>query len=124
MAGFLSVYGANSVLDGTPMPQTLYAQGHLTDPGNTGVSGVAAETRRIPLLLGTPSAGVVVNSSTGNITLAAADETWTYLTLWDASTGGNCWWIVPLSVGVLIAVLSTIRLEAGLLSLSFPRWGD
>ena len=124
MAGFLSVYGANSVLDGTPMPQTLYAQGHLSDPGNTGSLGVAVETRRLAVMIGSPAAGVALNTNNGSITLAAAAEDWNYLTLWDASTGGNCWWIVPLSAALSVIYLSTIRLEAGLLSLSFPRWGE
>lgn len=124
MAGFLSVYGANSILDGTVMPPTMYAQGHLSNPGNTGTLGVAAETRRLPMLLDPPVAGVAVNANTASIASAAADEVWNYLTLWDASSGGNCWWIVPLSVGLSVVILSTIRLEAGFLSLSFPRWGE
>ena len=33
MAGFLTTYGANGVLSSIPMPSTLYAKGHLGNPG-------------------------------------------------------------------------------------------
>ena len=124
MADFLSVYGANALLDGTPAPTTFYAKGHVGNPGNTGIFNPAAETRRLPTPMGASSAGIILNSTSPSMTLAGATELWLYLTLWDDPTAGNCWWIVPLGAGIGITYQNTIRLPAGLLSLSFSRWGD
>lgn len=124
MSGYLSVYGANAILDGTAMPTTFYGKGHLTNPGNAGTAGAAAETRRLIIPRSAAVAGVSTNPNPYVLTGAAANEDWAYLTLWSAASLGNCWWIVPLVTPISILVGGNIELLALDLILSFPRWGD
>lgn len=122
MAGYLATYGATAILAGTAHPVVLYAQGHLGNPGPDGIANGAAETRRLSVTLGVAAAGQVSNVGTSSVSLAGATEDWTHLSLWDASSVGNPWWIVELPAPLSITAGDTIGLDAGALSLSFELW--
>lgn len=122
MAGYLTTHGADSVLAGTAMPTTLYAQGHTANPTVDATANVAVETRRLTLTLAAPLAGVAVNDGPATLNNAAATENWTHLTLWDAETDGDPWWVMLLSVPAEIVTGDVIRLALGALSLSFELW--
>lgn len=122
MAGFLTTYGANAILGSVAMPGTLYAKGHLGDPGVDALLLPTVETRRIAVSLGTPAGGIVDNAGVGSIASAAATEDWDHVSLWDASSDGNPWWIVPLPVAQTISLGETIRIPIGVLVLSFTLW--
>ena len=122
MAGFLATYGATAILNRTAHPAVLYAKGHLGNPGPDGLLNAAAETRRLAITLDTAAAGAVTNAGTSTITLAADSEDWTHLSLWDASSAGNPWWILALPAPLSIAAGATIGFDAGALSLSFELW--
>ena len=68
MAGWLSTYGANAVLDGTAIPATLYGKLHIGNPTAAGTSNAATETTRKSFTRATSSGGATSN---------AADMTWT-----------------------------------------------
>lgn len=122
MAGYLTTAAANALLAGTPMPTTLYAAGALDDPTNAGTANASAETRRAAITLDAPTAASTSNASVGSIASVAASETWTHLVLWDAATGGDPWWIVPLSAPVAVTAGHTVRIAAGALELAFAVW--
>lgn len=122
MAGFLATHGATAILNSTPHPATLYAAGHLGNPGPDGISNAAAETRRLSVSLATAAAGAVTNIGSSTLSLATATEDWTHVSLWDAPSGGNPWWILELPAPLAIIAGATIGFDTGVLSLSFELW--
>lgn len=121
-AGYLTTYGATAILNRTAHPAVLYARGHLGNPGPDALLNDAAESRRVSVTLGTAAAGEVSNVGTATVSLASATEDWTHLSLWDASSVGNPWWIVELPAPLSITAGETIGFAAGALSLSFELW--
>ena len=57
MSAEFSTFGANSVLDGTGIPATLYLKAHLGNPGAAGTANAAAETTRKAFTRSAASAG-------------------------------------------------------------------
>lgn len=122
MPGHLTTYGANAILSGIAMPTTLYLAGHLGDPGVDADTSPAGETRRVSFGLDAPAGGATANGTEATLALATDSETWTHVSLWDASSGGNPWWVLELEAPVLISSGQTIRLAAAALSLSLTLW--
>lgn len=122
MAGYLTTYGANAILSGTAMPTTLYLQGHVAEPGVDADQAEAFETRRLEVTLTAPAAGAAENAGPSSFSLAAATEEWTHVSIWDAASAGNPWWVVELGSPLNITEDDTVRIEAGLLDLSFELW--
>lgn len=88
------------VLAQTPptAPTTLYVQLHIGDPGADGTGNPAVNDVRVEIPF-----GLAVNINTDGRAQAASDanvawpsvpatETYTHISLWDALTGGNCWY--------------------------------
>ena len=122
MAGFLATHGATEILNSTPHPAVLYAAGHLGNPGPDGIANAAAETRRLSVTLATAAAGAITNTGSSTLSLATATEDWTHVSLWDAPSGGNPWWILELPAPLAIIAGATIGFDTGVLSLSFELW--
>lgn len=118
----LTTYAANAILDGTPMPAALYLAGFVGDPGPDADANEAAETRRIAFGRDAAVAGSAVQSTGGTIANAAATEIWTHIALFDASSGGNPWWVGELPSAVAVIATETIRLAANTLTLTFEIW--
>jgi hypothetical protein len=82
----------DSLLNGTA-PTTYtnpYVQLHTGEPGAAGTANVAGETTR-EQLAGTfvPSGGSCTNPDAVNWTSVSTAETYTYVSLWSAGTGGT-----------------------------------
>ena len=123
MAGYLTTYGANAILDGTAMPTTLWIKGHLGDPGVNGTANPAAETDRFAFTRAAASLGSASNAArVAMADEASTTEDWTHLSLWSASSGGNPWWIVPLTADLAVVAGTQIVLAISTLVLSFERW--
>lgn len=123
MAGYLTTAGADLLLAGEPMPTTLYAAGHVADPGVDGTASPAVETRRVTVVLGAPSGGACSNASSSSLPSVAGTEDWTHLVLWSAPTAGVAWWVVPFPAPVPVAAGQTVRIDDDALDLSFTLWG-
>lgn len=121
MAGWLSTHGANAVLDGTAIPATLHAKAHIGNPGAAGTANPATETTRKSFTRAAAASGATSNAGALTWTSYPAAEDVTHLSLWDASSGGNCWGIVPLTANVL-AIGDTLNVAAGDLDLSLDIW--
>ena len=122
MPGFLTQYGATAVLNGTPMPTTWYARGHLGDPSPTGEDNTGFETRRITVVMATAANGVQANSVAVGLTALGTTEDWTHVVLMDDELAGNAWWVIPVDSPVSLVVGRTLRLNAGALVLELLRW--
>ena len=51
----------------------------------------------------------------------AASEDYSHLTLWDASSGGNCWMVLALTASA-VTIGDPFKIPAGDLDLSAPIW--
>jgi hypothetical protein len=100
-------------------PAGVYVKLHLGDPGETGTGNPAAETDRVQATFGTPAAsGSISNTVAIQWTGLAATETLTHLSLWDASTAGNCLWTGALTGSVNVSSGGTFTIAIGDLDIS------
>jgi hypothetical protein len=68
---------------------TLYAQLHVGHPGSAGTTSIAGETvRQACGTFTAPAAGVATNNAAITWTSVTTAETYSFITLWSASTGG------------------------------------
>lgn len=88
MAEGLSVTAANAALSTLAAAYT-WAQLHVGAPGPNGTANVAAETDRVQVTWGAPSAGAMSNTAAVIWLLVAASEDYTHVTIWSASSGGT-----------------------------------
>lgn len=119
----LSEYAANEILDGVAMPATLYVQLHIGDPGADGTANVATDNRRVSFTRTAAAGGAAENAALLEWLLAPATEDLTHITIWDASSGGNVWWIGGI-VGAPVEAVSgqSTEIALGALDLSLAVW--
>jgi hypothetical protein len=81
----------NVTLDGDTPTFTgeVWAKLHIGAPGAAGTANPAAETDRVQLVLAAASAGVITTSAETRWDNVSNSETYSDVTFWDASTGGN-----------------------------------
>jgi hypothetical protein len=96
MAVGLAAATANAILNALcrstawTEPAELWVKLHLGDPGAAGTSNPAAETDRIQATFGTnASAGAISNTVASTWTAVSNTETYTHVSVWDASTAGT-----------------------------------
>lgn len=74
-------------------PSTVYVQLHVGDPGETGAANPAATNTRVAASFAAPVNRTMTTDSEIDLGVAAANETLTDFTIWDALNGGNCLFI-------------------------------
>lgn len=116
----ISNYAENKILDHTfgvaafTQPAGIYVKLHIGDPGEDGTGNPAAETDRVQATFGTAaSGGTISNTAAIQWTGLAATETLTHLSLWDASTAGNCLWTGALTSSVSVNSGGTFTIAIG-----------
>lgn len=126
MSGW-TAYGANAILSGTPLPQTLYVQLHDGDPGD-GTANLCVETDRQAITLeASVEPYTVVNDASVSWTNLPANETASHISLWDASSAGNCWAVgrwEPASAPLDLQAGGSLDLNAGDIQLVLSLSGE
>lgn len=117
----LATPGANALLDGTPLPATLWVQLHVGNPGANGTANVATETTRKSFTRTAAAGGVSANSGLMQWPAYPASETITHVSVWSASSSGTCWFIGDPG-NQSIAVNDTVQILAGDLDLICTLW--
>jgi len=81
-------------------PTAVYVKLHTGDPGEDATANAAGETTRKVVTFGAASnpGGVATSNSACDWTSVSTSETYSYFSIWDASTAGN-----PLVSGALTA---------------------
>jgi hypothetical protein len=95
-----------------------YVKLHIADPGETGASGAAAEVTRKALSVGTAAAGACVSDADLTWTNVAGTETISHISIWDASTAGNCLWSGALAAPKAVTTGDTFTIPSGQLTIS------
>jgi hypothetical protein len=92
---------------------------HIGDPGTAGTSNAAAETTRKQVTFGTAAAtGSIENTAALEWTSVSTTETYTWISLWSASTGGTFLGRDDLSTSAGMTAGDTFRIPVGDLDLS------
>ena len=86
-----SDYLENAILDNYFTDGDIYVKLHVGDPGEDGTANAASETtRKVVATWAAASGGSKASSAAVSWTNYPATETVSHVSLWDASTSGNC----------------------------------
>lgn len=110
----VSNYGENQMLE--KIPGTVYVKLHTGDPGEEGTANAAVEATRKAITLGAAASGVRKNTTAAEYTNVAGTETYSYVSYWDAVSGGNCWGSGPLAEAKSVTAGESIVFPVGELS--------
>jgi hypothetical protein len=91
---------------------------HLGDPGSAGTSNAAAETTRKQASFSAAASRAMTTDAALEWTNVSNTETYTWVSFWDASTGGNFLGRDDLSSSAAVTAGDTFRIPAGDLDLS------
>jgi hypothetical protein len=107
--------GTTAGFTGGVPPAAVWAQFHVGDPGPGGVLNPCADTTRQQITFTDPSGGAV--SQVGAVSWAqlatGGTVSLTNLSLWDASTGGNCLGTAPLTAPIVVNSGDPVNLTSG-----------
>lgn len=95
-----------------------YVKLHLSDPGEDGTGGPAVETTRKALSVAAAAAGQVVSDADLTWTNVSTTETYSHISIWDASTAGNCLWSGALTLAKAVTAGDTFVIPSGQLTVS------
>jgi hypothetical protein len=95
-----------------------YVKLHTGDPGEDGTANAATETTRKALSTGAASGGTVTSDADLAWTNVAATETYTHVSIWDASVAGNCIWTGALAVSKAVVATDNFTIPSGSLTVS------
>jgi hypothetical protein len=127
----LTQYAAAAILNGTPIPATLYIQLHTGNPTNSGTANLAAGiggTSRRSFTRSTASVGTPGNpvqaSNVAQITWLPynQNELISHGSVWDANSSGNCWFVGALPASVSAAVDDALYFAASTIVLSLDTY--
>jgi len=97
---------------------TVYVKLHLGDAGEAGTTNAAAETTRAAVTFGASSSGTVTSDSDATWTNVSTTETYSHISLWDASSAGNCLWAGALTQSKSVTAGDTFTIPSGSLTVS------
>ena len=94
MSGGMTNYAANAVLNGTPIPLTLFLKFHIGDPGPDALLNVASHATRKQLdFVDSDTLLRLWNDAAASWPGISVTETVPYFSLWDDVSAGNPWFI-------------------------------
>ena len=114
MAGRMTLAGRCNVLNGTGLPATLWLQHHTADPGEGATAPIGG---RQAFTHAASTDGTASNVSTIDHTVPAA-ATYSHWSVWDAVSGGNCWWVGQWNLARTYIIGDTARVTSGSLTMA------
>lgn len=119
----LSDYAENAIVDALCNNTALqvaqaYTKLHTGDPGEDGTANAAGETTRKSTSFGAASGGVGTSDADITWTNVSTTETITHISLWDASSGGNCLGSGALTASKSVTAGDTLTIPSGSLTLT------
>lgn len=123
----ISNYAENKLLDAVVNASTTggglptadpYVKLHIGDPGEDGTSNAAAETTRKQVAFAAAASGSAASSADATWTNVSTTETYSHISMWDASTAGNCLWTGALTASKAVTAGDTFTIPSGSLTVS------
>jgi hypothetical protein len=99
-------------------PTTVYAKLHTGDPGEDCTSNAAAETTRQSVSFAAASGGSISSDADTAWTSVSTTETYSHVSLWDASSGGNPLAYMALSSSVPVTAGGDFTIPSGSLTVT------
>ena len=93
-----------------------YTKLHTGDPGEDGTANAAGETTRKSTSFGASSGGTATSDADLTWTSVSTAETYSHISMWDASTAGNCLGSGALTTPKTVAVGDTFVIPTGSLT--------
>jgi hypothetical protein len=97
---------------------TVYVKLHTGDPGEAGTANAAANTTRQAVTFAAASAGSIASDSAATWTNVPNSETYSYISLWDNVSAGNCLWTGALSSPAVMTAGDTFTIGSGSLTVA------
>ena len=97
----------------------MFVKLHIGDPGEAGTSNAAGETTRKQLTNAASSGGVFTSVNDLVWTNVSTTETISYISVWDASSAGNCLFTGALTASKAVTAGDTFTIATGSLTLTF-----
>ena len=94
----------------------VYVKLHTGDPGENGTANAAGETTRKAASFGASASGTATSDADITWTSYSTAETVSHVSLWDASSGGNCLGAGALAASKTLAVGDTFVIPSGSLT--------
>lgn len=116
-------YAENALLDAlfnnTALQKSArYVKLHTGDPGEDGTANAATETTRKSVTGAAASGGTFTSVNDLIWTSVAATETYSHISIWDASSAGNCLWTGALTSAKSVNAGDTFTIPTGSLTVS------
>jgi hypothetical protein len=96
----------------------VWVQLHIGDPGSAGTSNGAAETTRKQASFAAAASRAMTTDAAVEWTNVSTTETYTWISLWDASTSGHFLGRDDLSSSAAVTAGDTFRIPTGDLDMS------
>lgn len=115
----ISTYFADLLLDilaNTSFVSAPYVQLHTGDPGVAGTTNVATNNSRALIQWAVAAAKSKATNADISWASVPASETYSYISIWDAGSGGNFLWAGALVAPVAVTVGQTFTIASGTLT--------
>lgn len=90
----------------------IYIKLHTGNPGEAGLNNAATETTREEVTFDAPVGNTITASDVVTWTSVAAGETYTYISLWDDVSAGNCLWIGALDASATVLAGQNFEIDS------------
>ena len=108
----------NNVSPAAVQLSARYIKLHTGDPGEDGTANAAGETTRKSITGAATANGVFTSTNALTWTSVSTSETYSYVSLWDASTAGNCLWSGALTTARAVIAGDSFEIAIGSLTVT------
>ena len=108
----------NNVSPAAVQLSARYIKLHTGDPGEAGTANAAAETTRKAITSAATANGVFTSTNALTWTSVSTTETYSYVSLWDAVTAGNCLWSGALTTSRAVIAGDSFEIAIGSLTVT------
>lgn len=108
----------NNVSPAAVQLSARYIKLHIGDPGEAGTANAAAETTRKAITSAATANGVFTSTNALTWTSVSTSETYSYVSLWDAVTAGNCLWSGALTTSRAVIAGDSFEIAIGSLTVT------
>lgn len=119
----ISNYAESALLDALFNNASLavaarYVKLHIGDPGEAGTSNAAGETTRKSVTGAAAASGTFTSVNDLVWTSVSTSETYSYVSIWDHVSAGNCLWTGALTASKAVNSGDTFTIATGSLTVS------
>lgn len=118
VSNYLELAFLNTLRNTSLAVANVYIKLHIGDPGEDGTGNAAGEATRQVVTFAAASGGSMASNADATWTNVSTTETLSHVSLWDASTAGNCLWSGALTASKSVTAGDTFTIASGALTLS------